>query len=369
MKVPILLTSYLLKKPYSTIPPILVRPSSCYTNFNSEPARKKAKMSAKSITNPTTYETFSFVSQDGFEITTHVWKPSTGPSPSPRTTPTPKAVIQIAHGMAEHALRYREFAEFLNQAGYAVYANDHRGHGQSALSKDEQGWLGPERGFELLIEDMLTLTKLIRQKHPETPLFLFGHSMGSFATQRFIIDYPGQVDGVILSGSNGKQGLILSLGLLVAKIDGRIRGTRTKSNILNKLSFGTYNKHFAPNRTEYDWLTRDEQAVDKYATDPSCGEVFPIGFYVEFFETLRYIEDKANIAKIPHDLPILILSGSEDPVGNFGKGVAKLHERYKRCGVKDLELKLYEGARHELLNETNREEVMHDILSYLDARI
>lgn len=313
-----------------------------------------------SQSNNQNYRHFTFESEDGQEIMTYTWEPSNGKA---------KGVVQIAHGMAEHALRYEEFAEFLTQAGYIVYANDHRGHGQSALSMNDQGWLGPERGFKLLIEDMAILSKKIKSEHPELPLFLFSHSMGSFATQRFIMDYPGQVDSVILSGSNGKQGRILSLGLLVAKLESRIKGIRKKSKLLNDLSFGAYNKRFAPTRTGYDWLTRDEQAVDKYIADPYCGEVFPGGFYVEFFKTLRYIEDESNFVKIPRELPILIVSGSQDPVGDFGKGVKELHERYRKLGVKDLEMRLYEGARHELLNETNKREVMQDLVTYLDARI
>lgn len=278
-----------------------------------------------------------------------------------------KGIVQIAHGMAEHAPRYADFAQYLNEAGYAVYANDHRGHGRSAGSEEEQGYLGGKNGFDSLVEDMAHLSQIIRSIHPGVPLFLFGHSMGSFASQRFLMDYPDLIDGLILSGSNGKQGVVLSFGRLIAGIERALRGDHAKSNLLNSLSFGAYNKKFAPNRTPYDWLSRDETSVDRYIADPWCGAIFPTSFFTGFFDSLLYIENPKHFHKIPVSVPIIILSGDQDPVGSFGKGVTELYERYRSVGVLDVSMKLYTDARHEILNELNRDEVMQDIVDFLNA--
>lgn len=278
-----------------------------------------------------------------------------------------KGVVQIAHGMAEHAPRYAYFAHCLNKAGYAVYANDHRGHGRSAESESQQGYLGGKDGFDLLIADMAHLAQIARTNHPDIPLFLFGHSMGSFASQRFLMDYSGLIDGLILSGSNGKQGAVLSFGRWIAGIERTLRGDRAKSKLLNRLSFGAYNKKFAPNRTPYDWLSCDETSVDRYIADPWCGAVFPTSFFTGFFDTLLYIENPKHFHKIPLSTPIIILSGDQDPVGSFGKGVTELYNRYRNTGVQDVSIKLYSGARHEILNELNRDDVIRDIIDFLDT--
>ena len=280
--------------------------------------------------------------------------------------PPLKGVVQIAHGMAEHSTRYAHFAHCLNKAGYAVYANDHRGHGRSAESESQQGYLGGKDGFDHLIADMAHLAQIAHTNHPDIPLFLFGHSMGSFASQRFLMEYPGLIDGLILSGSNGKQGAVLSLGRWIAGIECALRGDRAESNLLNRLSFGAYNKKFAPNRTSYDWLSRDETSVDRYIADPWCGAIFPTSFFAGFFDTLLYIENPKHFHKIPLSTPIIILSGDQDPVGSFGKGVKELYNRYRSVGVQDVSIKLYSGARHEILNELNRDDVIRDIIDFLD---
>ena len=308
----------------------------------------------------TLYESFTFTARDKREIFVHKWSPLRGEI---------KAVLQIAHGMAEHGKRYEEFAEFLNRHGYLVYANDHRGHGKSADSLEYLGYLGEDQGFKLLVEDMCQLSQIIKMENSYKKIFLLGHSMGSFASQRFIMDYPKQVDGVILSGSNGSQGSVLKLGILLAKRESRRKGPKEKSKLLNNLSFASYNKKFKPNRTDFDWLSREDKKVDQYIEDPFCGEIFPASFYLEFFKTLSYIEAKENFSKIPLPLPIFIISGDKDPVGRMGRGVESLYQRYLKVGVKDLQKKLYQGARHEVLNEINRQEVMTDIVQWLETRV
>lgn len=306
----------------------------------------------------TNFEHKTFVSADGGVIHYYTWLPE-----------EPMAILQIAHGMAEHALRYESFAHFLNKNNIAVYANDHRGHGKSALSESNLGYLGGSGSFEELVQDMAILSKIARSDFPDLPLFLLGHSMGSFASQRFIMDTDIPLAGLILSGSNGAQGKILKVALLLAKLERVFKGDRARSGLVNNLAFGKYNERFSPERTDFDWLSRDEKEVDKYIADPFCGTAFPTSFFEEFFKTLIYIEDKKNFHKIPTNLPILIVSGEEDPVGAYGEGVKELYERYRGLGLKDLNLILYEGARHEILNEINKDDVNADILDWLNRHI
>lgn len=304
-------------------------------------------------------ENFTFKSSDQTEVFVHKWM---------REEQKVKGVVQISHGMAETSARYERFARVLTKNGFIVYANDHRGHGQTAENIDSLGYLGGEGAFKLLVADIAKLTDIIQVENPNLPIYLFSHSMGSFAAQRYIMDYPDKIDGLILSGSNGPQGLAVKAGQAVAKIEMLIRGRKAKSKLMNKLTFGTYNRNFKPETTGSEWLTRDEDELDKYLKNPYCGTIFPTSFYYEFLDSLEYIENEENFHKIPKNLPIFIISGDQDPVGDFGKGLIKLKARYEGQGVEDLELKLYEGARHELLNELNRDEVTQDVLNWLEKR-
>ncbi len=299
---------------------------------------------------------FSFISDDGMEIHCYKWEIEES---------TCKGIIQIAHGMAEHASRYERFAKKLNEAGYSVYANDHRGHGRSILKGDPQGYLGEGPAFTRLVDDMARLTSIIKEDHPGKPIYLFGHSMGSFASRRYIMQYSDNIKGVILCGSNGDQGIALTLGKGLASIQRKIIGEKRPSKLINAMAFGSYNAKFAPNRTLFDWLSSCDEEVDKYMEDEYCGAVFPASFFAEFFKTLKFLEDKKNFHLIPKDLPILIVSGQDDPVGAMGKGVERLYKHYKDCGVKDLTMKLYPGCRHEIVNDTCRDQLLQDILDFL----
>lgn len=302
---------------------------------------------------------FTFTSSDGTEINVYKWTPKEEEI---------KGIVQISHGMAETAIRYERFAKVLNQNGYIVYANDHRGHGNTAENIESLGYLGDNDGFNLLIGDIAKLSDIIREENGDLRIYLFSHSMGSFAAQRYIMDFKDKIDGLVLSGSNGEQGFTLNIARTIAKVEMLIRGRKAKSKLMNTLSFGAYNKKFKPEKTGSEWLSRDEEEVKKYIEDPYCGTIFPTSFYYDFLESLQYIEDESNFKKIPKDLPILIISGEEDPVGDSGKGLKKLYNRYKEAGVKDLAIKLYPGARHEILNEINRNEVMDDVVNWLDNR-
>jgi len=304
---------------------------------------------------------FTFKSEEGTEIYVYNWTPDDNIKV--------KGVVQIAHGMAETAERYERFAKCLSEEGYIVYIHDHRGHGKTAKTVENVGCLADKDGFKWLVEDVHQLSEIIKKENPSLPLFLFGHSMGSFVTQRYIMLYGQELKGVILSGSNGKQGIILDIGILLARNEVRKNGRKAKSEKLNKLSFGSYNNAFKPNRTEFDWLTRDNDEVDKYINDPFCGTIFTCGFFHDFLLGLKEIQSNENISKVPKDLPILIFSGDRDPVGKNGKGVIKLYNTYKKLNIKEVNYKLYREGRHEMLNEINKDEVMRDIIQWLNSHI
>jgi alpha-beta hydrolase superfamily lysophospholipase len=306
-------------------------------------------------------DTFTFKASDETQIFTYRWMPDNASDI--------KGAVQIAHGMAEHAARYERFAEALTKAGYAVYANDHRGHGKTAGSQEKVGYFADENGWEKVVEDMRTLTGIIKKECPKKPFFLFGHSMGSFLSRHYSMLYASELSGLILSGTGGDPGAIGKVGLFIAKMDAKIHGKKAKSKIMNKLSFGAFNGSFKPNRTDYDWLSRDNAEVDKYISDSWCGAVFTAGFFCDMLGGIGYINKKENIAKIPKNLSIYIFSGAKDPVGGNTKGVSQVYNALKDAGIGDLTLKFYEDGRHEMLNEINREEVFTDVIAWLNKHV
>ena len=305
------------------------------------------------------HQRFTLTTRDNTSINVNKWDVDV-------STPS-KGIVQISHGMAEWAYRYNAFAKSLNQAGYIVYANDHRGHGLTAPKKEDIGYIPNNNGFECMVEDMRELNEFIKKEHPHLPIVLFGHSMGSFLSQRFIQLYGSNIQGLILSGSNGKQGSIINLGIMLAYIEMKVKGRKHKSALLNKLTFEGYNRAFAPNRTIFVWLSRDDRQVDLYIEDPYCGGVFTSSFYYDFLKGLKLITKKRNLKTIPKDLPIFIFSGSMDPVGFFGKGVENLVNMYKSVGVSNVSYKIYPGGRHEMLNELNRDEVIGDVITWINV--
>jgi alpha-beta hydrolase superfamily lysophospholipase len=306
-------------------------------------------------------DTFTFRTDDGSDIFTYRWVPDTG-------API-KAVVQIAHGMAEHAGRYGRFADALVAAGYAVYANDHRGHGRSAGDPASTGYFADHDGWFKVAGDLAQLTGIIRGNHPGVPIFLLGHSMGSFLVRTVITRDAGDVAGVVLSGTGGDPGLAGKVGLVIARTVAALKGPRHPSRLLNTLSFGGFNKPFAPARTEFDWLSRDGAEVDRYIADPFCGAVFSAGFFVDLLEGIAYIHKPENIARIPKDLPIYLFSGAADPVGGRTRGVRQVADGYRRTGIRDVVVRFYAGGRHEMLNEINRREVFDDAIAWLDAHL
>ncbi|HEU5141095.1 MAG TPA: alpha/beta hydrolase [Bacillales bacterium] len=303
--------------------------------------------------------TFTFQTVDGAEIYVHKWIPSGKVI----------GVVQIAHGMSEHSARYEAFASVLVDEGYAVYANDHRGHGETAGGKENLGYFADENGWELVVDDLYEVTNIAKEGHSGLPVFLFGHSMGSFLSRRYVQKYGRELAGVILSGTGADQGVLSSVAIGMAKREIRKHGKKARSELLTRLSFGSYNKAFEPWRTEFDWLTRDEKEVDRYIKDPYCGAVATAGFYYDLFVGLKRLDKPALLKQMPKNLPVFFVSGDQDPVGQNTKGVLKVARHLQKAGIRDIDVKFYKDGRHELLNELNKEEVYQDIIRWLRTKI
>lgn len=302
-------------------------------------------------------ETNWLTQSDGQAIFTRKWADQTN---------KPRAVIQIAHGMTEHSGRYDQFARFLTKNQFIVYANDHRGHGETGTNMGVMGYFAKQDGFERAVDDLKSITEQIKIDHPNLPVILFGHSMGSFLVRRYIQRYPTTIDGVILSGTSAGKGLIGKLGRLLAKFEVKRLGAKTASPLMDQLSFGQYSKRVPKAES---WLSRDHQSVIDYQNDPYCGFISTSKFYDDLLYGLEKIHQPSEVGKVNQSLPILLISGSDDPVGNHGKGVDRVLKSYQNHKLKSIKLILYPGARHELLFETNRDQVMKDILNWLNHTI
>lgn len=293
---------------------------------------------------------------DALDLKVHGWLPEG----------EPRAVLQILHGMAEHGERYARMAKGFVEAGWAVYAQDHRGHGESVGVGVPRGHVADEDGWSKLVQDARAVGLAIRDKHVEMPFVLMGHSMGSFIAQQILEDYPQHADAAVLSGSNGKPNLLASAGRYVARGERLRIGVRGHSGLIQSLTFEDFNKAFAPNRTGSDWLSRDPDEVDKYEADPFCGHPCSVETWIQLMDALPKIADPVRMKRVPRELPIYLFAGSEDPVGDKGAGVYRLFDAYRACGVEDVTIRLYPGGRHEMLNETNREEVEDELRRFCE---
>ncbi len=301
-----------------------------------------------------TVEEFSFIADDGKSIHTYRWSPDKAP----------KACILIAHGMAEHAGRYTRLAAALTQAGYEVWAPDHRGHGKTA-AEGELGWLADKNGFRRVVEDLHGLAMRIKSERHGLRLFLLGHSFGSFLSQGFISLYGNELAGCILSGTADNSGPLIGAGRAIAALGCVFKGQKKLTPLMDSMSFGAFNNEFKPNRTKFDWLSRDALEVDKYVADPFCGFLVTFGFFRDMLAGFVWIHKAKTRKRIPTDLPIYMFAGEKDPVGAANGKFDALHAGYQRLGIKDLSKKLYSGGRHEMFNETNRDEVTEDLLAWL----
>lgn len=295
---------------------------------------------------------------DGSEIYLYKWLPES----------QPHGIVQIVHGMTEHVGVYIECIEALLEAGYGVYAHDHRGHGKTVKQEDDYGHFEPNVGWDQAVSDVIFVSELIRKEH-NYPLFLLGHSMGSFLSRRAVQLRGELYDGLLLSGTGGNPGLLGVIGHKIATMEMKLRGAKTKSHMLNFLSFGNFNSHFKPKRTDFDWLSSDPSQVDRYLDDPLCGFSCTTSFYRELFNGVLVVNKWGEYKKTPKDLPIYLFSGDCDPVGSMGKGVQEVHDMYKKCGVKDVSIRLYKNGRHEMFHEVNRQEVCHHVISWLNEHI
>lgn len=279
-----------------------------------------------------------------------------------------KAVLQVCHGMVEYIERYEAFASYLTDRGFVVVGHDHLGHGKSVADEEDYGYFPKESGNEYVVGDIHTLRRKTEKKYPGIPYFMLGHSMGSFLLRQYLLSYAEGLSGAVIMGTGYQPLPILMLGRGVCKCIAGIRGWRYRSKFVNSMAFGGYNKKFHPARTEMDWLTKDEKMVDAYLKNPRCTFIFTVSAYYQMFGGMKQLQKKGAIEKIPKDLPIFFVAGKEDPVGNFGDGVEKVFQKYKDCGCKDVQIKLYENDRHEILNETDRETVYTDLYSWMESR-
>jgi alpha-beta hydrolase superfamily lysophospholipase len=296
---------------------------------------------------------FDFRADDGQTLLARRWLPE-GP---------PRAIVQIAHGLAEHSARYARLAAALNSAGYAAYANDHRGHGPKAAPAD-LGHFADEGGWDKVVGDLWSFNRLIAAEQPGTPIIFLGHSLGSFLGRGFIARHSDALAGVALSGSSGKPPAIATLGRLIAREERLRLGKRGKSDLILQMWFGEFNKPFKPARTASDWLSRDEKEVDAFVADPLCGFPFTTQLAIDVLDALPHVASRKSLAAIRKDVPIYVFSGERDPVGANIKG---LIQDLKAAGFTELTTRIYPGARHETLNELNRDEVTRDFIAWLDG--
>lgn len=291
---------------------------------------------------------------DGITLAGYEWLPS---------APV-QAVVVIAHGMAEHAARYARFATALNAAGFAAYGFDHRGHGHTGQRSNSLGHMGDTDSWNRAVADLAAVCALAQQRHPGKPVLLFAHSMGSFMAQQFLYQHGSLLAGCVLCGSNGKPPAIAALGRLVTRLERLRHGRRGVSPLVQSLSFDAFNKRFQPQRTDFDWLSRDAAEVDKYIADPFCGFPITVQSWIDFLDGLNAIARPQNQARIPKTLPVFVIAGRHDPVSGGGRGLTQLLDAYAAAGMSRVESRFYDEARHELLNETNRDAVSADVIGF-----
>ena len=277
----------------------------------------------------------------------------------------PRGVIQIVHGIAEYAARYDNLAKVFTDHGFVVVAEDHMGHGGSISREIPQGCFAG--GWLTAVSDTYRLMQMTKEEYPDLPYVIYGHSMGSFMTRTLLYTYPeAGLKAAVLSGTGWMPKAVLRTGRAVCAAEVRRKGMNSCSPMIDKLMFGSYNKGYENPRTPVDWLSRDAAEVDKYIADPLLGFPASIGLAREMLGGMLMNEDKKNLDKMPKDLPVLFVSGDKDPVGSNGKGVQQAYEAFQAAGMRDVRIKLYPDARHELHNELNREELHRDVLAFLE---
>lgn len=281
---------------------------------------------------------------------------------------TPKAIVQISHGMCEYLERYEHFIDFLTSHDILVCGNDHLGHKNSAVSKDKLGYFAPKDGWKYLVKDLAKVTYIIKDCYPNLPYFLLGHSMGSFIARLYISQFSSFVDGAIICGTSGSNPLIDFASLLTSFVS-CVKGEFYRSPFIDKLMFGSYNKKYENPKTPSDWISKDEAIVDAYIKDEYCTFIFTASAFQDLIKLLKIVSSKSWYHAVPKNLPIFLISGDMDPVGNYGKGIREVEHRLRAEHITDLTVKLYKDDRHELLNEIDREIVYQDILDWIFEKV
>lgn len=280
----------------------------------------------------------------------------------------PVGIVQISHGMCEYLERYEELAEELCRRGFVVCGNDHLGHGNTAPSEAELGYFAEKDGGNLLVEDLEKVTKLAKSRYPGLPYFLFGHSMGSFVARMYLSRYASELAGAVICGTTGGNPMA-GMGAFLAGLTAKVKGEKYRSPLLTKMAFGAYNKRFTEPKSANAWLSRDAERVAKYDKDPFCTFTFTASAYRELFTLVKRVSASDWAKSVPQDLPIFLIAGEDDPVGDYGKGVRKVGTRLLKAGAQDLSCHLYPKGRHEVLNELNRAEVTEDVCRWLEDKL
>lgn len=304
-------------------------------------------------------DTLTLSADDGLSLFVYRWLP---PGPC-------KGIVQVVHGLAEHARRYSRLAEALNSAGYGVYANDHRGHGQTCRSDSELGFFAPRNGWQLCIDDLWKVNRHIAAEHPGVPIVLLGHSMGSTMAEQFMGGHGDALAGAVLSGPNGAPTAMAAMGRVILRLERMRVGPKGRSKLANTLTFAAFNKQFAPARTAFDWLSRDAAEVDKYVADPRCGFQASVQLWLDLLNGWKAASTREHRVQIPKALPIYLIAGSRDPVSGNTRQIAPMLVAYSTSGLQNVQHRFYPDARHELFNEINRDEVTRDLLEWLDRII
>lgn len=303
-------------------------------------------------------EEFMHEMSDGVKVYVSVRQP----------TETPVGHIHILHGMAEHSGRYDEAAAFFVRKGYLVTAHDHRGHGKTSAENGIRGHFGDDVGFEVIVSDVFEVVSHLKTVYPTEKFILMGHSMGSFIARRFIQLHGEMVDQVVLSGTGDDGGIARFGGVALGHVLGKRNGYRERNPILDALVFGGFNRSVEKPMTKFDWLSKNNTHVFSYLSDEYCGFVPTTQFFLDLFQGLGIIHDPKEVSKIPKMLPILLFSGTEDPVGNHGKALWKVAKQYDAAGIDDVTVLLFDGGRHELLNDASRPEVIQAVLEWIEKR-
>lgn len=278
-----------------------------------------------------------------------------------------KAILQIVHGMIEYIDRYDEFANYLCDNGIMVVGNDHLGHGKTAKTKEDLGYFAQKDGSTILVRDVHRLKKIIEEENKGIPYFILGFSMGSYVLRKYLTWYGKGIKGAIIAGSGQPDNTHINMGLKAIKVTTALHNDRYRSKTLDKLCFGHYNDKIDTPKTKYDWLSTDENVVAAYSKDELCTFIFTCEGFSELLKMVKYDGELEHVKKVPEDLPIFIISGSDDPVGEYGVKIKTIYDLYLRAGLKYVTYNIYEGMRHEILNETDKMRVWKDVLNWIEA--